>query len=94
MFIGRDVDGNLEVKRGAHADFAGDAEFAAQQLHQLTSDAQPQAGAAEFLRRVGGGLSIRHENVIQPIRRNTNAGVAHLQFQRGTAARLLCSFRV
>ena len=70
--------GNRHCKRAALADFAGDADSAAQGLCNPAADRQPQAGAAELAGHGSVGLNERIEDGLELVGGDADARIDHL----------------
>ena len=74
----RAVKVNVEPRPG----LAGDGDPAAHEFDELRRDGQAEAGAAEAARRRAVGLLERLEDRADLVRRDADAGVAHLEAQQ------------
>ncbi len=76
-----------EVEMAAMVQHAIDTDLAAQQLHQLLADRQPQAGAAMLAGGRGIGLRERLEQACHVVRRHADAGVTDREMQHDALLR-------
>ena len=70
-------NGTENMKVEPLPEFALDPDAAAEQLHELLRDAEPEAGAAELARDGGVDLTELREDVVELLRRDADAGIGH-----------------